>query len=147
MNATLNTNYINKVVNDNKKPCPNCGCLNDADSVYCESCGTPMGMKANNMPNMSGITCPDCGAINKNNARFCSKCGRKFYNNEQPINEEKPPRAKKTYKRVDETIKERIANINISQEDENTATDYLDAFANGLPNWDIVPPITIVRRK
>lgn len=44
--------------------CPNCGTLNDADSQYCLSCGSPL----------HGITCPNCGSEIDEDSDFCEIC-------------------------------------------------------------------------
>ena len=45
-------------------PCPKCGAMNDADAVYCASCGAFLHMG----------TCPNCGAEIDPEADFCEAC-------------------------------------------------------------------------
>ncbi len=46
--------------------CPHCGAVNDAESMYCASCGQPL---------RSGI-CPNCGSEIDLDADFCETCHR-----------------------------------------------------------------------
>lgn len=66
--------------------------------------------------------CPKCGAENVEEAMFCASCGTSL-KAEEPIKEA-----------VQEPIKEAV------QEPES-------AFAKGLPEWDMVPPQMMIRRK
>ena len=45
-------------------PCPKCGHLGDADSKFCDECGT-----------LLAKACPSCGQVNDHDAKFCAKCG------------------------------------------------------------------------
>jgi len=44
--------------------CPYCGTMNEAEAVYCASCGKPIGK----------TTCPNCGADIDPDADFCEAC-------------------------------------------------------------------------
>lgn len=44
--------------------CPSCGTVNDAESQYCMTCGTPL----------HGITCPNCGSELDADSDFCEIC-------------------------------------------------------------------------
>jgi predicted amidophosphoribosyltransferase len=44
--------------------CPHCGALNEAEALFCASCGEPIGM----------ATCPYCGAAVDADADFCESC-------------------------------------------------------------------------
>ncbi|MCH5309146.1 MAG: zinc ribbon domain-containing protein [Prevotella sp.] len=44
--------------------CPHCGAANDAEAMFCASCGNPIGM----------ATCPNCGADIDPDADFCETC-------------------------------------------------------------------------
>ncbi len=51
--------------NDAGISCPACGHTNDAESRFCNSCGS----------RVDGV-CPSCGAANAAGSRFCGECGR-----------------------------------------------------------------------
>jgi ribosomal protein L40E len=51
--------------------CRYCSSKNDADAIFCESCG----MKIKETDNPAELTCRSCGANNKLQASFCKKCG------------------------------------------------------------------------
>lgn len=74
-------------------------------------------------------TCPKCGASNANDSRFCITCGAKMEaltekKNEEPafepVREATPPPAK--------------------------YVEPSNAFAQGLPEWNLEPPQIMVRR-
>jgi ribosomal protein L40E len=52
--------------------CGYCGSKNDADALFCESCGMKI-KKTEDNP--AELTCRSCGAKNKLQASFCKKCG------------------------------------------------------------------------
>lgn len=45
-------------------PCPKCGTINDAEALYCASCGALLGK----------ATCPNCGSEVDPEADFCESC-------------------------------------------------------------------------
>jgi ribosomal protein L40E len=52
--------------------CKYCGSKNDADAIFCESCGMKIKEETDNP---AELTCSSCGARNKVQASFCKKCG------------------------------------------------------------------------
>jgi len=55
--------------------CPQCHSMNDADSAYCDQCGTAVrGNGASTADENETQRCP-CGAWNADDAKFCSSCG------------------------------------------------------------------------
>ena len=52
--------------------CKYCGSKNDADAMFCESCGMRIKEETDNP---AELTCSSCGARNKVQASFCKKCG------------------------------------------------------------------------
>jgi ribosomal protein L40E len=52
--------------------CKYCGSKNDADAMFCESCGMRLKEETDNP---AELTCSSCGARNKIQASFCKKCG------------------------------------------------------------------------
>ena len=45
-------------------PCPKCGAMNDAEALFCSSCGQPLHQ----------IACPNCGVSIDEDADFCETC-------------------------------------------------------------------------
>lgn len=99
MDAKSKANFINSVAGGQKVPCPNCNALNEADSLFCFSCGTKLEGIAN---------AGEAGASRRASAR--------------PAFQMAAPAL------VDEP-------------------EEISVFAEGLPDWDIVPPQVMVRRK
>lgn len=64
LNKTLNRN---QEVNNKNIVCFNCHKLTDADSVFCENCGT-----------MVKKVCGHCGEKIDGDAKFCKNCGKKI---------------------------------------------------------------------
>ncbi len=52
--------------------CKYCGSKNDADAIFCESCG--MKIREETI-NPAELTCHSCGTKNRLQASFCKKCG------------------------------------------------------------------------
>lgn len=46
MDAKSRANFINSVASGQNMPCPKCNTLNEANSKFCASCGTPLEKKA-----------------------------------------------------------------------------------------------------
>ncbi len=52
--------------------CQHCGSKNDADALFCDTCG--MKIKEETV-NPNELTCSSCGTKNKMQASFCKRCG------------------------------------------------------------------------
>ena len=52
--------------------CKYCSSKNDADAMFCESCGMRIKEETGRT---TELTCSSCGAMNKAQASFCKKCG------------------------------------------------------------------------
>ncbi len=52
--------------------CKYCGSENDADAIFCESCGMKI---KDETYNPEELICSSCGAKNRVHASFCKKCG------------------------------------------------------------------------
>ena len=48
MDAKSRANFINSIASGQNIPCPKCNTLNEADSKFCASCGTPLEKKTEN---------------------------------------------------------------------------------------------------
>ena len=58
----------------NLKVCPNCGQPADADTKFCQSCGT----KLPEQTVAQGAVCSNCGRQNDIGTKFCAACGTKL---------------------------------------------------------------------
>lgn len=58
--------------------CKYCGYNNDADALWCQSCGKKLKEQSAELENPAELTCGSCGAKNKVQASFCKKCGAPF---------------------------------------------------------------------
>lgn len=54
--------------------CKSCRASNDADAVYCQTCGKKLEEETENAP-ASELTCSHCGTKNRAQASFCKLCG------------------------------------------------------------------------
>ena len=78
------------------------------------------------------IPCPNCQKLNEPDSKFCEACGTRLV---KP--EETKPEATPAFEPVKKTeIKQEV----VYHEPESV-------FAKGLPDWDMVPPQVMVRRK
>lgn len=98
----------------------------------------------NNIPKSDSHTCPSCGKQNNEQAKFCNFCGNRLAS--QSSDNSSVP----AFSPVEEStggsesaIEEPVQEL-IPEEMEN---DTLAIFADGLPQWDIVPPQIMVRRR
>ncbi len=56
--------------------CVFCGFCNDADAVYCQSCGKKLGDETADAGAAAEVACGSCGAKNRAKASFCKGCGK-----------------------------------------------------------------------
>jgi hypothetical protein len=57
--------------------CKSCGTENDADALFCDSCGTKMKVETDSSQR---ITCRSCGIQNRLQASYCKRCGSAICN-------------------------------------------------------------------
>ena len=80
------------------------------------------------------LTCQRCGATNEPDSMFCISCGA-------ALKQESP----KTEPAFSQTKEEKA---NAAPSSVPVAYDEPEAiFADGLPDWDILPPQVVVRRR
>lgn len=88
----------------------------------------------NSVAGRQKILCPNCNALNDSDSMFCFSCGTKL------------EIAEKANLNTNEAVQngpafQMAVSVPVEeQEDDN-------AFAQGLPDWDMVPPQVVVRRK
>lgn len=55
--------------------CPNCGAELEDDALYCDMCGTRIGVMGNEEQENKKTVCRYCGNPVRNEAKFCGACG------------------------------------------------------------------------
>lgn len=81
------------------------------------------------------IICKNCGAKNEPGSMFCFSCGTKL-NQEESKSE--PAFNQADTAKTDDAPQSAVAD-NYNEPDA--------VFADGLPDWDIIPPQVVVRRR
>jgi predicted nucleic acid-binding Zn ribbon protein len=61
-----------------EQTCPACGTRNRPGVRFCESCGEPLAVA-------KGQTCPACGTRNRPGVRFCESCGEALVGRPRPV--------------------------------------------------------------
>ena len=86
------------------------------------------------------LVCPNCQFGNPLDSRFCIKCGHQ-------LKENKPVDTAPAFASVEETPavsqSPAFTSVPVVQEEEEPKS----AFAQGLPEWSLEPPMMVVRRK
>lgn len=144
MDAKAKANFINSLNCDNnqpKKACPNCNALNDNDSKFCIECGTSLDKQENS------LVCPACGVSNNSDSKFCVACGTQLEQEKKNkpliVKKEQESKNQTEILKKSEYIKADIAFSQVPQIVEEES----NVFAEGLPEWDIIPPQVVVRRR
>ena len=119
MNARSKADFINSVAGG-MIPCPNCQKLNEPDSKFCEACGTRLVKPEEPKPEATPAF--------------------------EPVKKEEPVPAFEPVKKVEPAPAfEPVKKTEIKQEVVYHEPE--SVFAKGLPDWDMVPPQVMVRRK
>lgn len=82
------------------------------------------------------VPCPQCGTANESTSKFCYACGFKLPVTALNVKTEEP-----VFKSVEEKPQQEQKIIIDTEVDEP-----VPVYAEGLPDWDIVPPQVVVRR-
>ena len=155
MNARSKADFINSVAGG-MIPCPNCQKLNEPDSKFCEACGTrlvkPEEPKPEATPAFEPVKkvepAPAFEPVKKVEPAPAFEPVKKVEPTPafEPVKKEEPAPAFEPVKKVEpapafEPVKKtEIKREVVYQEPESV-------FAKGLPDWDMVPPQVMVRRK
>ncbi len=153
MNAISKANFINSVAGGNSKICPSCNAVNDLESRFCETCGAKL-------EDMAVAPIPEVEEAQA----VVPMPELKETQVVEPILEEEEPEAvapmpemeskpnaipvmelKKVNTEYQELINESVSTPVSPKIAERI--EQLSAFASGLPDWNIVPPQIMVRRK
>ncbi|MCD7784754.1 MAG: zinc-ribbon domain-containing protein [Oscillospiraceae bacterium] len=97
------------------------------------------------------IPCPNCGAANKSDSKFCIQCGTKLGAPAPAQTDSPKPAAAPAFAPVAEaSVPQNVAPAaSVDIPAQNAQVRYVEeksVFAEGLPEWDIVPPQVVVRR-
>ena len=117
MDVKNKMDFINAVATNKKIVCPNCETLNDPDALFCYICGTSLKQEK-----------------------------KTDHSDEQSAFKQAEPKPMPEKKQQDsfKTIKDEKEKVS---EKQQSVQQNMDIFAKGLPQWDIIPPATMVRRK
>lgn len=120
MDAKAKANFINSVAGKQKIPCPNCNSLNDEDAIFCNICGTKIGNEQDE------AVAPAFAPARTREMHFTTET----QGGEQKFQTDV---AKPAFQMV--------------MPEQEEVTERISVFAEGLPNWDVLPPQVAVRRK
>ena len=143
MNARSKADFINSVAGG-MIPCPNCQKLNEPDSKFCEACGTRLVKPEEPKPEAT----PAFEPVKKEEPAPAFEPVKKVEPAPafEPVKKVETAPAFEPVKKVEpapafEPVKKtEIKRDVVYQEPESV-------FAKGLPDWDMVPPQVMVRRK
>lgn len=79
------------------------------------------------------IQCKECGTVNASGSKFCMTCGSVLQDN--AFADAAPDNNKSAFETA------------ATEEKKAVYVEPSSAFAEGLPEWSIVPPQVVVRRK
>ena len=155
MNARSKADFINSVAGG-MIPCPNCQKLNEPDSKFCEACGTrlvkPEEPKPEATPAFEPVKkeepVPAFEPVKKVEPAPAFEPVKKVEPAPafEPVKKEEPAPAFEPVKKVEPVPAfEPVKKTEIKQEVVYHEPE--SVFAKGLPDWDMVPPQVMVRRK
>lgn len=175
MDVNSSAEFINEVADGQKIPCPSCNTINEPNTRFCITCGTKLiqPVKAEEAVKEEAqekvCFCPECGEKLNEGAMFCASCGTKLIQYQEPeaankeaasaFEEAKQPETQSAFEETKqsegpvafEETKQPEASKKVAFQmfapPENVEDDEPSPFAEGLPDWDIVPPSIMVRRK
>ncbi len=106
----------------------------------------------NSVASGSVIPCPNCGAANKSDSKFCIQCGSKLSAPAPAQTDSPKPAAAPAFAPVVEASapQNAVPTASVDTPAQSVQVRYVEeksVFAEGLPEWDIVPPQVVVRRR
>ena len=148
MDAKSKANFINSVAGARKIPCPNCNTLNDADSMFCAICGTKIGSETE----AANINIKASRAINDNQASASSDQAATTSTSSAPAFAPACAKEEKTISESDANEQKPKSDaakpaFQMATLEPEELSEEVSVFAEGLPDWDMVPPQVVVRRK
>lgn len=169
MDARSKVQFINSVAKGQNICCPQCKAINDPDSKFCFSCGFSLMQAPVQAMKAQRVCCPQCRAVNDAGSKFCFSCGAfieqavvrreespalKENNPFSPSAKEKAPHDRTAAKaenvqkaeakiKAENVPKKQYIPVPVTEVDEEPES----VFAEGLPSWNVEPPVIMVRRK
>lgn len=163
MDVNSSAEFINEVADGQKIPCPSCNTINEPNTRFCITCGTKLiqPVKAEEAVKEEAqekvCFCPECGEKLNEGAMFCASCGTKLIQYQEPeaankeaasaFEEAKQPEGPGAFEEAKQPETPKKVAFQMFAPPENVEDDEPSPFAEGLPDWDIVPPSIMVRRK
>ncbi len=153
MDAKTKANFINSVAAGQVIPCPNCGTANKPDSNFCVACGTRLHQKPAD-PSTKPVASvfepatPAFEAVDPA-VESVTPVATPVAPATQP--EEKPAPAFASIPEEEAAPAKPVETVSPVEPEAPVVTemhtDEISVFAEGLPEWDIVPPQVVVRRR
>ena len=137
MNARSKADFINSVAGG-MIPCPNCQKLNEPDSKFCEACGTRLLKPEEPKP----AATPAFEPVKKAEPVVAPAF--------EPVKKVEPAVAPafEPVKKVEPAVAPALEPVkNTEVRRKEVYQEPKSVFAKGLPDWDMVPPQVMVRRK
>ena len=137
MNARSKADFINSVAGG-MIPCPNCQKLNEPDSKFCEACGTRLLKPEEPKP----AETPAFEPVKKAEPSVAPAF--------EPVKKVEPSVAPafEPVKKVEPSVAPALEPVkNTEVRRKEVYQEPKSVFAKGLPDWDMVPPQVMVRRK
>ncbi len=125
MDAKSKAEFINSVAEGEAIPCPNCNSLNEPDSIFCSSCGSELKKHESIKENEAMEDKVDVADVDSKNSDVTDEIKQT------------------SRKGTESSSKPAFQSVTIDEEE----TEEISVFAEGLPEWDVVPPNVMVRRK
>lgn len=140
MEASENANFINAVASGQVVPCPNCDTANEKGSKFCISCGAQLPDVKENGATPAFATISEETDTAENNQELVSvsevAATAAFASVEENVGNA-----------VEEETAAAFAPAFEEEKQSAVVPEEVSIFAEGLPDWDIVPPQTMVRRR
>lgn len=148
MDAKSKANFINSVAGAQKIPCPNCNTLNDADSMFCAICGTKIGSE----PDAANINTETTQVLNENQDSTSLDQTATISSSSTPAFAPASAKEEKTISEPHADEQKPKADsakpaFQMAAPEQEEIPEEVSVFAEGLPDWDMVPPQVVVRRK
>ncbi len=134
MDARSKASFINAVADGQLLVCPNCQFGNPLDSRFCIKCGHQL------KENKPVDTTPAFAAVEETSAVSQSPA---FASVEETPAVSQSPAFAAVEEKAAKTKAPAFASVPVVQEEEEPKS----AFAQGLPEWSLEPPMMVVRRK
>lgn len=95
------------------------------------------------------IPCPECNTLNEADAKFCASCGKPLEAPAEKKEEVPVPTPFAPIKKMEEAkpVQEEPKKPKKAEKPVEVYVETESVFAEGLPDWDVVPPQVMVRRK